>query len=151
MTAVKARMEWQWYCLRPARCTPPPFHGCELKLSVAASLHTFARMFRTALVTAVLIAASGCNVCTRLYNAEQMANEKGKDCGSSNNLPDPNICTNGLSSCSPDDVNWLNTYADCIEKLPYCQSGQSFSWGLQRFGCIESLAKVSGSCRAAIQ
>ncbi len=109
-------------------------------------------MFRTALLlTAVAVAASGCNVCQRIYNAEQGANEKGRDCGTSSNTgPDVNSCVNGLSSCSQNDMQNLNTYADCLEKLPYCQSGQGFSWGLQRFGCVESLGRVSGSCLSAI-
>jgi hypothetical protein len=109
-------------------------------------------MLRTALVLAVVgVAASGCNPCVRIYNAEQQANDKGRDCGASNNLPDLNACNNGLSSCSPDDVEWLHTYADCLEKLPVCSSGQGFSWGLQRFGCIEPLGKVSASCLGAIR
>lgn len=109
-------------------------------------------MLRTALLLAVVgVAASGCNVCTRIYNAEQLANEKGRDCGSSRNLPDVNVCTNGLTSCSQNDMDNLNTYAGCLENLPVCQSGQGFSWGLQRLGCIESLGRVSGSCLQAIQ
>ena len=109
-------------------------------------------MIRTLAVLAVLaVATSGCNVCSRIYNANQVANEKAKDCGnaSSNNV-DVQSCSNGLSSCSQDDVKYLNTYADCLENLPVCQSGQGFSWGLQRLGCIESLGRVSGSCLNAI-
>ena len=109
-------------------------------------------MIRTLLVSVALAAAlSGCNVCNRLYSAQQSANDKGRDCNNSSNLPDVNVCLNGLQSCSQNDINWLNTYADCLEKLPVCTSGQGFSWGLQRLGCIESYAKVSGTCLQAIQ
>jgi rubredoxin len=108
-------------------------------------------MFRTALVVATVVALSGCNVCQRIYNAEQSANDKGRDCGANaNNLPNVNTCTNGLASCSQNDLQYLNSYADCLEKLSYCQDGQGFSWGLQRFGCIEPLGKVSGTCLQAI-
>ena len=108
-------------------------------------------MLRTILLCgAVAIAASGCNVCQRIYNADQAANEKAKDCGggSSSNL-DLNKCTNGLGNCSSNDMQKLNDYAQCLENLPVCQSNQSFNWGLQRLGCIQTLQGISGNCLSA--
>jgi hypothetical protein len=109
-------------------------------------------MLRTVLVLVSLAAAlSGCNVCQRIYNADQSANEKGKDCGasSSGSNIDLNRCSQGLSSCSPDDINKLNNYAQCLENLPVCSSGSSFSWGLQRIGCVQALQGTSGNCLQA--
>jgi hypothetical protein len=109
-------------------------------------------MVRTVLVVASLAAAlSGCNVCQRIYNADQAANDKGRDCSnSSNSSLNVQTCSAGLSSCSPDDVNKLNDYASCLEKLDQCVSSQSFSWGLQRLGCIQTLQGISGTCYSAI-
>jgi hypothetical protein len=109
-------------------------------------------MIRTVLVAGLLAAAlSGCNPCQRIYNADLSANEKGKDCGAGNSTSvNVNSCTNGLSSCSQDDMAKLNNYADCLEKLPVCNSGQSFSWGLQRVGCYQALSGTSGNCLNAI-
>ena len=109
-------------------------------------------MLRTVLVVASLAAAlSGCNVCQRIYNADQAANEKGRDCGASSNTSvNVNTCTAGLNSCSPDDVNRLNDYANCLEKLDQCVASQSFNWSLQRFGCIQTLQGISGTCYSAI-
>jgi hypothetical protein len=108
-------------------------------------------MLRTILLCAAVgIAASGCNVCNRIYNADMAANEKGKDCGAnSNSSVDLNRCYNGLGNCSANDIDKLNNYADCLEKLPVCSSGQSFSWSLQRLGCIQALSGISGNCLQA--
>lgn len=102
-------------------------------------------------VLVLLSATSGCNVCQRIYDANATANEKYKNCGTSNStVVNVSTCSNGLTSCSQDDMKWLNTYADCLEKLPMCEAGQGFSWSMQRLGCIEPLGKVSGSCLNAI-
>lgn len=99
-----------------------------------------------------LLLLCGCgSVCNRIVAADEAATKKGEACGATSNKYNATICNQNLNKCSPDDVKWLNTYADCIEKLPVCQNGQAFSWGVQRFACAESLGKVSGTCVLAIQ
>ena len=109
-------------------------------------------MIRTVIVLGTLaFALTGCNVCQRIYNADLAANEKGKDCGSGTNTSvNLNTCSSGLSSCSPDDITKLNNYADCLEKLPQCNSGQSLSWGISRVACIQALSGTSNACLGAI-
>ena len=109
------------------------------------------RMLRTLAAAVLAVALTGCNVCTRWYNAEAAANQKGQPCNSSSNLPDPNTCSNGLSSCSQDDVVKLNEYAQCLESLAACQSSTSFNWALQRASCGQALLGVSRNCLNAIQ
>ena len=105
------------------------------------------------MLLAVVICACG-TPCSRIANAEAVANEKGKACSSTSSGWDSSRvhrCEAGLTSCSADDQKWMDTYADCLQKLPICADGQSLSWNLQRVSCSESLFKVSGKCGSAIQ
>ncbi len=107
----------------------------------------------TLILLAVAISACG-TPCTRIANAEAAANQKGKACNStSSNWDSSHVqrCEAGLTSCSADDQKWLDTYADCLQKLPTCADGQALSWNLQRVSCSESLFKISGKCGSAIQ
>ena len=108
-------------------------------------------MFAAVLSLAVL---SACGTpCSRIANAENAANEKGKACNSKTTAWDSarlQKCESGLSKCSPDDTKQLDAYADCLNKLDVCVDGQSLSWGLQRLGCVEPLTKVSLACTGAI-
>ena len=100
-----------------------------------------------------LLGASACGTpCSRIAAGEAAANDKGTACKADSTPWDSahvSRCESGLSKCSADDQQWLDTYADCLQKLPVCSSGQGFSWGLQRVGCAESLLKVSANCLSA--
>jgi hypothetical protein len=104
-------------------------------------------------IVALVVTACG-TPCSRIANAEAAANDKGKACNSSNTSWDTahvSRCEAGLSQCSADDQKSLDTYADCLQKLPVCSQGQGLSWNLQRLSCTQSLVNVSGTCGAAIR
>lgn len=107
-------------------------------------------MSRAYLILFILLNGCG-SVCNRIVAADEAATEKGKACGAESSHYKATTCNENLNKCSPDDVKWLNTYADCLEKLPVCLEGQGSSWGVQRFACGESLLRVSLSCGQAIQ
>lgn len=113
-------------------------------------------MLRAAVTVTVVLSAFACGTpCTRVAAAESAANDKGVDCGSSPNTSWDSAhiqrCEAGLSKCSADDMKWLDTYADCLQKLPVCVDGQGLSWGLSRITCAESAVKVSATCASAIR
>ena len=112
-------------------------------------------IFRSTVFAIVAVVVTACGTpCSRIANAEAAANDKGKACNSSNTNWDASHvsrCESGLSKCSADDQKWLDTYADCLQKLPTCAEGQSLSWNLQRVTCSQSLINVSGNCGSAIQ
>ncbi len=105
------------------------------------------------MLLAVIISACG-TPCSRIANGEAVANQKGKACQSSSTAWDTSRvsrCEAALTKCSADDQKWMDTYADCLQKLPICADGQGLSWNLQRVSCSESLFKISGTCRSAVQ
>lgn len=108
----------------------------------------FARV--VALGAALLLAGCG-TVCDRLDAAGRGINEKGKPCGSFERTPlNTAGCNANLSSCSPDDVQKLNAYADCLERQPYCSSATSFSWEGGVVLCAQALIGVSSACSSSI-
>ncbi len=105
------------------------------------------------LVMSVFVSACG-TPCSRIAAAEAAANNKGSACNSSSSNWDSahvTRCEAGLSKCSADDQKWLDTYADCLQKLPSCAQGQGTSWNLQRIACTEPLFSVSGTCANAVK
>ncbi len=113
------------------------------------------RLTTMTLVAMLAVTSWACGTpCSRIAGAEAVANDKGKACGaSSSNWEGARVsrCEAGLTKCSADDQKWLDTYGDCLQKLPTCSEGQGVSWNLQRVACSESLFKVSSSCGSAIQ
>ena len=107
-------------------------------------------MARAYLILFILLNGCG-SVCNRIVAADEAAARKGEACGAKTSNYNASTCNNNQNKCSTDDVHWLNTFADCLEKLPVCLEGQGASWGLQRLAWSESLLKVSGTCLAAIQ
>jgi hypothetical protein len=111
-------------------------------------------MTRFALAAALAAAGLvGCTPCARIATAEADATQKGKACNGSDSTwssAKQQTCEANLSKCTQDDVKWLNTYADCLQKLPSCAEGQGLSFGLARLGCLESYSKVSLGCISAI-
>ena len=112
------------------------------------------KILSIALVGVAALVLSGCGTqCSRIANAENAANQKGKACNNSSNSWDSarvQRCESGLSKCSQDDMKQMDAYADCLNKLDTCVDGQGLSWGLQRLGCIEPITKISLSCVAAV-
>lgn len=107
----------------------------------------------TFIVLALMTSACG-TPCSRIAAGEAAANSNGTACGATNTNWDSarvSRCEAGLSMCSADDQKWLDTYADCLRKLPTCAEGQGVSWSLQRVACTESLFKLSAKCGSAIQ
>lgn len=105
-------------------------------------------------IVAVLVGSACGTPCSRIAAGEAAANERGKACKSSSSQWDSSRvsrCEAGLTKCSADDQKWLDTYADCLQKLPTCAEGQGLSWSLQRVSCSEVLFKVSSNCGGAIQ
>ncbi|MBX7113139.1 MAG: hypothetical protein K1X64_02305 [Myxococcaceae bacterium] len=107
-------------------------------------------MARAYLIFFILLNGCG-SVCNRIVAADEAAVQKGKDCGAQSSHYNASTCNNNQNKCSTDDVHWLNTFADCIEKLPVCLDGQQAAWATQRFACSQSLLKVSATCLVAIQ
>ena len=109
----------------------------------------------TLVAVLVAVVGSACGTpCSRIANGEAAANDKGTACQSSTTpwtSSRISSCEAGLKKCSADDQKWLDTYADCLQKLPTCAEGQSLSWNVQRVTCAQSLFSVSASCSAAIQ
>lgn len=90
-------------------------------------------------------------ICNRVDAAEQGITEKGKPCNANGKgARDVTKCNNGLSSCSPDDLDRIAKYADCLEQQPTCDPATSFGWGLAVAGCSQPLFGVSAACLNAV-
>ncbi len=107
-------------------------------------------MARTALALfAVVLLAAGCSPCNRIANAEASADDKYKSCGNANGAwSDSKLsqCNDNLKNCSSTDQKLMDSYADCLNRLPTCQSGNGFSWSIDRARCLEPLFSVSRAC-----
>ena len=91
--------------------------------------------------------------CSRIAGAEQAATDKGQACNGSDTTWSQSkltTCEENLKNCTEQDMKWMDTYADCLHKLPVCADGQGFSWGLQRVGCLESVLNMNASCRSGL-
>jgi hypothetical protein len=99
--------------------------------------------------TALLVLA-GCTPCNRIANAEASADDKYKACGTTNNgWSDAKVtqCNDNLKNCNDADKKYLDSYADCLNKLPNCESGHEFSWGASRAECsFNNLFHLSNAC-----
>ncbi len=106
-----------------------------------------------AVAVLVALGATSCgDVCTRIGAATDLLNRKGEGCGGQGkDSYDVAACERGLPKCSPDDVTELNSYAQCLENVPACTSGQELSFGLAKVGCLQPLGRVSLSCLGAMQ
>ncbi len=112
------------------------------------------RLIRAVIILVAVVGSACGTPCSRMAGGEEAANAKGTACNSSStnwNNSRVTRCEANLNKCSADDQMWLDTYADCLQKLPTCAEGQGLSWGLQRLACGESLLKVSANCGSAIQ
>jgi len=99
-------------------------------------------------LTASLVLFACGTPCSHIAGAEQVASDKGQACNATGGTWSQDrltTCEQNLSKCTQDDMKKMDTYADCLQKLPVCAEGQGLSWGLQRLACAESLT-LSRDC-----
>jgi hypothetical protein len=106
-----------------------------------------------AAVVGLALGAAGCGtVCTRIGAATEGLNRKAGDCSNqSTETFDVAACDKGLDKCSPDDVDQLGSYAQCLDNVSSCLPGQEMSFGLAKLGCLSPLSKVSYTCLSAMK
>ncbi len=103
------------------------------------------------LLVPLALVASGCSSpCARVNAAIDNVNRKGQACDSKPLEAWPaQRCEEGLSKCSPDDLEQLEAYAQCLDNVPTCVKGQEFSFNLAVFGCLQPLTQVSYNCASS--
>ncbi len=106
----------------------------------------------------VLAVLTGCggSVCDRALGLNANVNSKIVQCPQIQPLgarPDKAGCEAGIRNCSPDEVNSINKYVDCVDRLAPCASGreEAFVTSLQACSTSTGIGTLSANCGAGFR
>jgi hypothetical protein len=102
------------------------------------------------LLFSTLMLTTGCmSVCERAAALNKSFQVRQAACFAEGTLSQPfdaTKCNDSMNACTAADQTALQTYFDCVERLPVCNSGNRAAFSDSFLGCATRLGTLSEGC-----